>query len=179
MLAKSLVELARVGPDAARQTRQFGRRRQVLQDPALRREKDGCVDGAARSGFARRFGWVIPAVRGVQVDADAQAHLVKIEGLDDVVHRALDQTEHTLLGQGGGRQEDQGNFHRLRLGLEQAARGNAIANRHVNIHQDQIGLDVDGLLDTIASVFRHVKPIALAAQVVGEQVSIFFAIIHH
>ena len=91
----------------------------------------------------------------LKVNAHAGQHLLHVKRLANVVHCTSGKACQAF-GQVVGRgQKNHGDGTHGRVGLELPAGGNAVHAGHVHVHQDQAGLEQDGLLVTALAAESH------------------------
>lgn len=112
------------------------------------------------------------------MDGQAQAHFLEVEGLDDVIHGPGTQAGNPLLGAGGGGEEDDGNVAGAGVVAQTPAGGQAVAARHAHVHQDEVGLGRDRLVEGVVAIDADIGPTALALQVMGEHAAVGVHVVH-
>ncbi|MNV97533.1 hypothetical protein D3C71_1926640 [compost metagenome] len=63
------------------------------------------------------------------------------------------------------------------VGLEQAAGGKAVHDRHVHVHQDDVRLHQLRLAIAVVAILGHIDPAVLTGQEIHQQHAVFGAVL--
>ena len=103
-----------------------------------------------------------------------------IEGLDEIVVSAHPETAFDVQGiTRGGRHDDDRHARRKRIAAQNSHRLEAIHARHLDVHQDQIGVQLAGLFDSLLAVARLFDTIVLALEDAPEQHARLNVVVRH
>jgi hypothetical protein len=83
-----------------------------------------------------------------------------------------------ILGHGRRRHGDAGNHRGRGIVADLAERRDPVDPRKLNVHQDEIGMELSGEPDALFARFRFRKPIALEGKYIGHQFPVFVVVLN-